>query len=77
MAKIKAKSQSEMLLMDRNVQLNPNLSLMAKMVDVLVINQEKCGSTVKEMANYINESEEFIKKGLKELEENGLIEIRK
>lgn len=65
MAKIKAKSQSEMLLMDRNVQLNPNLSLMAKMVDVLVINQEKCGSTVKEMANYINESEEFIKKRTK------------
>lgn len=76
MEKIKAKSQPEMLLMDRNVQLNPNLSLMAKMVDVLVINQEKCGSTVKEMADYINESDEFIKKGLKELEENGLIEIK-
>lgn len=77
MKKIKAKSQPEMLLMDRNVQLNPNLSLMAKMVDVLVINQEKCGSTVKEMADYINESEEFIEKGLKELEENGMIEIGK
>ncbi len=77
MAKIKAKSQSEMLLVDRNIQLNPNLSFAAKMVDVLVINQDKCGSTVKEMAEYINESEEFIEKGLKELEDNGSIEIDK
>lgn len=75
MSKIKAKFQPEMLLVDRKVQLNPNLSLEAKMVDILVINQDKCGSTVREWAEYINETEEFIEKGLKELEENGLIEM--
>ncbi len=66
--------KNNMLLVDKRIQLNPELSWNAKMVHTLLLNQDKCGSSINEMAEYVNESEEFIKTGLKELEENGFIE---